>query len=254
MLHGYIWRLTCDQVSAVGTVQARKFLARFLARGEIALTKDSYFGAKLPGRFCPNFAYHFRVANNWPTSPDPLEDLANPYTVSLRAQEYDPVVIDLHIDQHPEISLSTRDQLSTERHKQNTPRFSSVPRQASALAHAPPAAGGPFPPLGAPYNAPVVDLTQTAPQASNLFDYSGFGSLQPQRPPHLPTPAALYSPPALPLYSQPPELHPPPARSLFPAFGAATQPPVVPPVAVARQSDPTQATILTAKGRNEASA
>ena len=49
MLHGYIWRLTCDQVFTVGTVQARKFLARYIKRGETALTADSYFGAKLPG-------------------------------------------------------------------------------------------------------------------------------------------------------------------------------------------------------------
>ena len=59
MLHGNIWRLMCDQVLAIGTVQARKFFALYLKRGEIALNADSYFGAKLPGRFCPNFAYHF---------------------------------------------------------------------------------------------------------------------------------------------------------------------------------------------------
>jgi hypothetical protein len=92
----------CDQVLAIGTVQARTFFALYLARGEMALNADSYFGAKLPGRFFPNFAYHFRVANNWPARPDPLEDLAKLHTVSLRAQEFDPVVIDLHIDVHPE--------------------------------------------------------------------------------------------------------------------------------------------------------
>lgn len=31
MLHGYIWRLTCDAVLAVGTIQAHKFLDTFLA-------------------------------------------------------------------------------------------------------------------------------------------------------------------------------------------------------------------------------
>jgi hypothetical protein len=47
MLHSYIWRLMCDQVLSVGTVQARKFLALYIERGEIALNADSYFGAKL---------------------------------------------------------------------------------------------------------------------------------------------------------------------------------------------------------------
>ncbi len=47
--------------------------------------------------------------------------------VSLRAQEYDPIVIDLYIAEHPEIRLLTRDQLSFERHRQATPRYSSVP-------------------------------------------------------------------------------------------------------------------------------
>jgi hypothetical protein len=56
MLHGYIWRLTCDMVLAVGTIQACKFLEKFLEPRESALTQDSYLGAKLPGSFCPNFA------------------------------------------------------------------------------------------------------------------------------------------------------------------------------------------------------
>jgi hypothetical protein len=42
MLHGYTWGLTCDLVLAVRTIQACKFLDKFLARGELALTVDSY--------------------------------------------------------------------------------------------------------------------------------------------------------------------------------------------------------------------
>jgi hypothetical protein len=37
-LHGYIWRLTCNVVLTVGTVQARKFLDTFLDRGKSSLT------------------------------------------------------------------------------------------------------------------------------------------------------------------------------------------------------------------------
>ena len=194
MLHGYIWRLTCDQVLAIGTVQARKFFALYLKRGEIALNADSYFGAKLPGRFCPNFAYHFRVANNWPTHPDPLEDLAKITRVSLRAQEYDPVVINLHIDEHPEISLLTRDQLSTERHRQATPRFLSVTNKAAPLLGLGTLAAGGRPPAGASIRAPhlasTVDLTQLArlanfPSLDSHYPppaYPQFGLLQPQLP------------------------------------------------------------------------
>jgi hypothetical protein len=71
--------------------------------------------------FCPNFAYHFKVANNWPTQPDPLLDLAKLHTVSLQAQEYDPVVINLHIEHHPDRALRTRDQLLTEAYRLSSP-------------------------------------------------------------------------------------------------------------------------------------
>jgi hypothetical protein len=70
-------------VLAVGTIQARKFMTTYLERGETAITAASYFGVKLPGHFCPNFACHFKVANNWPTRPDPLIDLAKLHTVSI---------------------------------------------------------------------------------------------------------------------------------------------------------------------------
>lgn len=96
-------------------------MSTYLAVGETAITADSYFGVKLPGRFCPNFVYHFQVKNNWPTCPDPLLDLAKLHTVSIRAQEFDPVIIDLHIDSHPDVILQTRDQLSTEIHRRSTP-------------------------------------------------------------------------------------------------------------------------------------
>ena len=135
LIFGHSWHgrckppssLLCDQVLAIGTLPARTSLAIYLARGETAINADSYFGAQIPGRFCPNFAYHFRVANHWPQRPDPLEDLVKLHLVSLRAQEYDPIVIDLYIAEHPEIRLLTRDQLSFERHRQATPRYSSVP-------------------------------------------------------------------------------------------------------------------------------
>jgi hypothetical protein len=123
MLHGYIWRPTCDVVLAVDTVQACKFLATFLEQSETAIKVDSYFSTKLLSRFCPNFAYHFKMAQNWATRPNPLADLALLHTVSLQAQKYDPVIIDLHIERHPDMSLMTRDQVSKEAHHCSTPHF-----------------------------------------------------------------------------------------------------------------------------------
>jgi hypothetical protein len=75
MLSGYIWRLTSDSVLATGSPKARLVFLTFLARGETAITPASYFGAAIPGRFCPSFAYHFTVGDHWPTRQDPLEDL-----------------------------------------------------------------------------------------------------------------------------------------------------------------------------------
>jgi hypothetical protein len=42
-------------------------------------------------------------------------------------------VIDIHIDEHPEISLSTRDHLSLEHHRQSTLRFLRVTGHAAPL-------------------------------------------------------------------------------------------------------------------------
>jgi hypothetical protein len=84
-------------------------------------------------------------------------------------------------------------------------------------------------------------------------EYPRYGLLQPQLPPHLPTHALLYSPPAIPVYSVPTMRHSQPARSLFPAFYVAAQSPAASAVTAVCNSNPAQATILTAQGRHEAS-
>jgi hypothetical protein len=263
MLHGYIWRLTCDAVLSVGTIQARKFLAKFLEHGESALTADSYFGAKLPGRFCPNFAYHFRVANNWPTRPDPLADLAKLHTVSLRAQEYDPVVIDLHIDHHPDLSLRTRDQLSTEVHRLSTPRFSEARIPPVPPPNAPQVSGLPAPSMPDPHTATAQQILASA-QAGHTYPGSGYqhpyhpgtqtgGFSAPHQPPAFPHPPALYSPPALHTHRHTQAPNTDPARALFTPFGSTAASHAAPLIVVARHSDPTQATIITEQGRHEAS-
>jgi hypothetical protein len=257
MLHGYIWRLTSDAVLAVGTVQARKFMATYIAVGETAITADSYFGVKLPGRFCPNFAYHFKVANNWPTRPDPLLDLAKLHTVSIRAQEFDPVLIDLHIDNHPSVSLQTRDQLSTEIHCRSTPRYSTAKVASPSVPPAPPVLpGAPTTAAGAPQATQPPAPGSSYGNPFPLYGPHGVPPLLSQQRGQLPIPATLYSSPAM-MHSTfhshgsaSQQQHP---RSLFPPFGSAASQSSGLSIAVARNSDPTDATILTEQGRHEAS-
>jgi hypothetical protein len=85
MAHGFIWRLTCDSILAIGTVEAQKYLQTFLSRGKTAIMVSLYFGDNIPGRLCPNFAYHFTVFAHWPTHIDPLADLAKLPCISKRA-------------------------------------------------------------------------------------------------------------------------------------------------------------------------
>ena len=241
MMHGYLWRLTCDGVLATGTPDARRLFAVFLARGETAITPASYFGANIPGRFCPNFAYHFKVANDWPTRVNPLTDLASLFTVSARAQEYDPITIDLHIDVHPEIQLHTHDQASAEAHRLSTPRYSAAP------AAAPPT-------IFEPVTEPAPPLEDPEPISQDAIFPQGYPPRGSYDSLHLPAPATLYSPPTRQLEQhQFPSGPPAPHRSLSNAFSASMHPAAsfLPPVT--RTSDPTIASIVTEQGRNEAS-
>jgi hypothetical protein len=108
MAHGFVWRLTCDVVLAAGSQDAQTALEEHLASSEIAITSSSYLGALIPGRWCPTFAYHFKVASYWPTRPSPIKELAKLPLVSERGQDYDPLTIDLYIPVHPPLALVTR--------------------------------------------------------------------------------------------------------------------------------------------------
>jgi hypothetical protein len=70
MLNGFVWRLWCNRILTTATVMNRNYLKSYLAIGEAAVTSSTYLGAAIPGRFCPNFAYHFKI-DGWPTdSPE----------------------------------------------------------------------------------------------------------------------------------------------------------------------------------------
>jgi hypothetical protein len=259
MLQGFLWRLISDSVLTTGTKEAQKVFATFLERGETAITADSYLGAVIPGRLCPNFAYHFAVVARWPTRLNPLAEIILPPLVSERALDYEPLIVDLYTDHPQMLRLLTRDALSTEDHRRQTPRHSYVPNPAEAEALPPPVVTDP-PEITrrSPYQYPPASITDQYPPASVGNTPSRgqhlFGSPAPapaaEHPPlGPPTPAQLYSPPALKPPGPSPSHTPHPPRILGPAFATSLGAQPVP----LRRSDPLSATILTAQSRSEAS-
>jgi hypothetical protein len=73
MLNGFVWRLWCNRILTSATVMNRTFLKNYLSIGQSAVTTTTYLGAAIPGRFCPKFAYHFKI-DRWPTD---LADTTN---------------------------------------------------------------------------------------------------------------------------------------------------------------------------------
>jgi hypothetical protein len=94
------------------------------AEGLLDFRADSYFGAVIPGCLCANFAYHSAVVARWPTQIDPLADLILPPFVSERALDFEPMMIDLYSNHHPQLHLITKDAQSTEDHRRQTPKHS----------------------------------------------------------------------------------------------------------------------------------
>jgi hypothetical protein len=237
LLNGFVWRLTCDAVLTTGSQEAQGALQVYLLRGATAITESSYHGAPIPGRWCPNFAYHFKVASNWPTKPSPLAELAKSSIVSARGRDYDPLVIDLYIPTHPPLTLVTRDKLSTDAHRQSTPRYSQAPQPPRLPA-----------PVLQPPPHPPQPPPGTNPYLQPPFNPFGGAPAPPRAPPILPTPAQLYTPPThVPGHTNPRD-PPQPHRVLNNLFQAPnhTQQPLT------RRSDPIIASILTAQGRSEA--
>jgi hypothetical protein len=66
------------------------------------------------------------VGEHWPTFQNPLEELIQAPFLSDRAKDYEPLVIDLYMLNHPKLTLITKDQLSTNAHKCRTPKRTYV--------------------------------------------------------------------------------------------------------------------------------
>jgi hypothetical protein len=99
MLQGFRWRLTSDLAVTTGTKEAQKVFTIVLVRGETAITTNSYLGAIIPGRLCPNFAYQFTVVARWPTCLNPLTKIILPPLVFKRDLDYEPIIVDLYTNQ-----------------------------------------------------------------------------------------------------------------------------------------------------------
>ena len=120
----------------------------------------AYLGSANPGRFCPNFVYQFKI-DGWPTNPtDPTTQgflLAFEHLpiISWQAQQHDHIPVNLHqvASMTAPLPLQTREQLSSAKHKANTPTCTLLPPppltgppaptpQAAAAVAAPPGASG----------------------------------------------------------------------------------------------------------------
>jgi hypothetical protein len=57
MLNGHLWGLWCDRSLTTDTKLNRQYRSTAMMAETL--------GAAIPGHFCSNFAYHFKVANKW---------------------------------------------------------------------------------------------------------------------------------------------------------------------------------------------
>jgi hypothetical protein len=137
MLNGFVWRLWCDRILTTATVMNHNYLKSYLSMGESAITTTTYLGASIPGRFCPNFAFHFKI-DGWPTdSTDTattafLSEFERLPLISWQAQQHARIPINLHqLASTVLLPLQTREQLSSAKHKAKTPVFTFTARAAT---------------------------------------------------------------------------------------------------------------------------
>jgi hypothetical protein len=247
MLNGFLWRFTCNSALATGSIEACQVLSTFLAHGKMAITPTSYFGAPIPGQLCLSFSYHFTVGDRWPSHLKPLEDLIKAPFLSKRTLDFDPLVIDLYLDNHSKLILITKDQKSTDAHKSQTPKSTYIPLLPACTATTSPQAPEQVTKSRSPSDRPSYlpanqfgFISAPEPPLSNTF---GGGAA-------LPPVSQLYSPPTHQQQSSS-ILACTPNHLLGPAFANALAPTVVPLV---RKFNPLTSTILTDQGRSKASA
>ena len=234
MLNGFAWRLWCERQATTATVLNRNYLTNYLALGTSAVTTSTYLGAAFPGRFCPNYAYHFKL-QGWPTdsalstAPGYLYQFERLPLISWHSKQHTRIAVNLHDPQSAVLlPLQTTKQQSSSAHKARTPSNSRVPKDLMSFS------GGSA--------RRKIDLTITPKRtaASPVQRMDLPSRIQPFSPP-LPTkPVGSPRPsPSRPLDLDSTDPGPPPSRT--------TSQSVVKPF------NPLTGTIYTATGRQEAS-
>ena len=131
MMNGYLWRIWCDRMLTTESPVNRRYLNIYLQIGDGVNKCHTYLGADIPGWFCPNFAYHFKVTNGWPTDTATsifLKEFLHPPLILSQAHQHDPVEVDLH---QPHLAMDvfkTREERMSASHKEKNPR-TLVPRK-----------------------------------------------------------------------------------------------------------------------------
>jgi hypothetical protein len=129
MMNGYLWRIWCDRMLTTESPVNRRYMNIYLKIGDSIDKRNTYLGADIPGRFCPNFAHHFKVTNGWPTDTVAgsfLREFLHPPLISHQANQHDPVEVDLH---QPHLTMDvfkTREERMSASHQAKTPRTSSM--------------------------------------------------------------------------------------------------------------------------------
>jgi hypothetical protein len=187
MRYGLAWRLHCDQVLTLTTGPGLHHFWTFLQRGADDITSDIYLQAAIPGRFCPNFGFHFKPHNEvWPTLDDPIAHFKLAFLVGLEAQDYNPVILEVHSDRWAPIpALLTRDERSTQRHCASTPRHTRVsPRQLEATRLPPPGDLPREPVRRSPRRSPSHHLDMAHPPFNPFEPAPATHALPPAPPPY----------------------------------------------------------------------
>jgi hypothetical protein len=167
MLSGHIWRLWCERVLTTDTRLNRQHMHTYLSLGETAITADTYLGMAIPGRFCPNYAYHFKVVNGWPTDTKDktfLGEFQHLPLVSFQARQYDPVQVDLHQKDKRAPPLQTREECASATHQSRTPKYSYPTNNTTTDLRTPKPARHPM--------TPTASLPVEIPSAIKGYDPS----------------------------------------------------------------------------------
>jgi hypothetical protein len=132
-----VWRLCADKLPSSALREDSAFFRTYLSRTAPCLHADTCLHAALPTELTPNIPFNFPVHGGWPTDTlCPLKSLARPEVASSRARRYEPIPIEVRLDQPaPSIGtqLTTSAQASARKHAALTPKHSQVPADDLAV-------------------------------------------------------------------------------------------------------------------------